>query len=67
MLHPTLPPDQERPHPGADIHAALTIPFEEAMRGVERQVIVTRQDACPGCGGAGRVRTPELRCAPGQG
>jgi len=22
---------------------------------------------CPGCGGAGRVRTPELRCAPCQG
>jgi len=67
VLHPTLPPDQERPQPGADIHATLTIPFEEAMRGVDRQVVVTRQDVCPGCGGAGRVRTPELRCAPCQG
>ena len=67
VLHPTLPPDQERPQPGADIHATLTIPFEEAMRGVERQIVVTRQDVCPGCGGAGRVRTPELRCAPCQG
>ena len=67
VLHPMLPPDQERPQAGADIHATLTIPFEEAMRGVERQIVVTRQDICPGCAGAGRVRTPELKCAPCQG
>jgi molecular chaperone DnaJ len=67
VLHPVVSPDQGRPQPGADIHAAVTVSFEDSMRGVERQVVVTRQDVCPGCGGAGRVRTAEGRCAPCHG
>jgi molecular chaperone DnaJ len=47
----------------ADIHAALTVPFLDALRGVGRQVFVTRQAACAACGGMGHVRTPEGRCA----
>ena len=35
-----------RPEAGADLHSALTVSFEDAMRGVDRQVIVTRQDVC---------------------
>ena len=61
------PPDTGRPQPGADIHATLTVPFEDSMHGAERQVVVTRQDVCGGCGGAGIVRTPEGKCAPCHG
>ncbi len=67
ILHPTVLPDNGRAQPGADIHAAVTVSFEESMRGVERQVVVTRQDVCSGCGGTGTVRTPEGRCAPCHG
>jgi len=56
-----------RPEAGADLHSALTVSFEDAMRGVDRQVIVTRQDVCGACGGAGQVRTHEARCAPCHG
>lgn len=47
---------------GADIHASLTVGFADAVRGVERQVVVTRQVACAACEGSGHVRTPEGRC-----
>ena len=61
VLHPILA-DDGRAEPGADLHASLTVTFEEAFRGVDRQVVVTRQVLCGACGGAGRVRTPEGRC-----
>ena len=48
---------------GADVHATLVLSFEEAMRGVDRKVIVMRHVPCGGCAGAGQVRTPEGRCA----
>ncbi len=62
VLHPAAH-ESEKPEPGADLHAALTITFEESLRGIERQVVVTRQVPCGACGGAGRLRTPEGRCA----
>src|SRR4051812_2156335 len=67
ILHPIISPDGGRPEPGADIHAVLTVSFEDSMRGGERQVIVTRQDICAACRGAGSVRTPEGRCHPCHG
>ena len=67
VLHPTQAAETGTPQPGADIHATLSLPFEEAMQGAGRQVVVTRQDICGGCGGAGIVRTPEGRCAPCHG
>lgn len=67
MLHPPVRPDTGRPQPGADIHAAVTVSFDESMRGVERQVVVTRQDVCGACSGTGVVRTQEDRCAACQG
>ncbi len=62
VLHP---PDTERGQAerGADLHAALGVSFEDAIRGVERQVIVTRQVECQVCHGVGRVRMREGRCA----
>jgi molecular chaperone DnaJ len=65
-LHPA-PADAGRPEPGADIHGAVTVSFEESMRGVERQIVVTRQDVCDACRGLGSVRTPEGRCGPCHG
>ena len=61
ILHPT-PTDDVRPETGADLHAALTIPFETQLTGDERQVMVTRQVQCAACGGAGRRQTAEARC-----
>jgi molecular chaperone DnaJ len=67
VLQPVMSPDTGRPEPGADLHATITLTFEDAMRGVERQVLVTRQDVCGACNGAGHVRTPEGRCIPCHG
>jgi molecular chaperone DnaJ len=47
---------------GSDLHLSLTLGFEQAMRGGEHEVFVTRQEHCPTCGGAGRLRTAERRC-----
>ena len=66
-LHPVPAHERGRPHPGADLHAALSLSFEEAMAGVDRQVTVTRQVRCGACDGAGQVRTAEARCAHCQG
>lgn len=64
ILHPVAPADAGRPEPGADLHAALAVSFEDAMHGGERQVVVTRQDVCHACRGNGSIRTPEGKCAP---
>jgi molecular chaperone DnaJ len=61
VLHPIAAPDA-RPEPGADLHATLTVSFLDALRGVERQVVVTRQDECAACRGTGQVAKPEGRC-----
>ena len=67
MLHPVVPANQGGPQQGADIHASVTVTFDDAMHGVERQLVVVRQDVCAGCRGTGAVRTPEGRCAPCHG
>ncbi|MEN3338665.1 MAG: molecular chaperone DnaJ [Acidobacteriota bacterium] len=61
VLHP---PEAEKGQPerGADLHAALTVSFEESIRGSERQIIVTRQVECQVCNGSGRIRMREGRC-----
>jgi molecular chaperone DnaJ len=67
VLHPVPAAGEGRPEEGADLHASLTIPFAAAIRGVERQVLVTRQVVCGGCSGAGFVTTIEGKCATCQG
>ena len=61
-LHP-VPTTERRAEQGADLHATLTLSFEDALRGVERQLMVTRQVPCSACRGAGEVSTAEMRCA----
>jgi molecular chaperone DnaJ len=63
ILHPVPRRDDGRPEPGADIHAALTLSFAESVRGVERQVLVTRQVTCRACAGSGRLVAHEGQCS----
>jgi molecular chaperone DnaJ len=63
VLHPVAPAGGGRPEPGADLHATLAVTFVDAMRGAERQVVVTRQDVCRACRGSGHVVALEGRCA----
>jgi molecular chaperone DnaJ len=55
------------PERGADLHYALTLSFEEAVRGGQREVALTRQEHCRRCGGVGYLPTAEVRCGPCQG
>jgi molecular chaperone DnaJ len=61
VLHPP-PADRPGPDRGADLHAGLSLGFDEAIRGCERQVVAMRQVTCHACAGAGEVRTAEARC-----
>lgn len=47
---------------GADLHQAITLGFEEAMRGGECGLTVTRQEPCHACRGTGRLNIAETRC-----
>ncbi len=54
--------DADAPERGADLHHAITIAFEDAVRGGQRQIVVTRQEHCRTCRGAGRLHAAEGRC-----
>jgi len=55
------------PEPGADLHQDLQLEFEEAFRGTQRTVTVTRREVCRTCLGAGRTRTDGVACLTCQG
>jgi molecular chaperone DnaJ len=63
VLHPLPREDRSRPETGADLHAAVSLSFDDALRGVERQVVVTRQVPCAACQGSGEVATGGGKCA----
>lgn len=48
---------------GADLHQSITVSFEDAMRGGQPVVTVTRQEHCRSCKGLGRLTVAETRCA----
>lgn len=52
---------------GADLHASASLTFEEAMRGAQRQMTLTRRDRCHSCRGAGLLTIAEARCQRCQG
>jgi molecular chaperone DnaJ len=52
-------PDAER---GVDLHQSMTLSFEDAMRGGQRGVTVTRQERCRTCRGQGGLNVAETRC-----
>lgn len=51
-----------RAAPAVDLHAALRISFEQAMRGGSHPVTVTRVGVCDACRGAGARRVAESGC-----
>jgi molecular chaperone DnaJ len=59
--------EEGAPERGADLHHTITLSFEDAMRGGQRSMTLTRQDACRACGGTGRQETAERRCLQCQG
>lgn len=61
VLHPVAI-EGGRPEPGADLHATVTVPFLDALAGVQRQIVVTRQDGCAACRATGYVATSEGSC-----
>jgi molecular chaperone DnaJ len=67
VLHPVPSAGPGAVEPGADIHASLTISFDEAARGAERQLVVTRQVVCGGCAGTGAVAVTAGKCTHCQG
>jgi len=66
VLHP-VPKTETRAEPGADLHGSVSVSFEDALRGVERQLVITRQVPCGACRGVGEVSTPDMRCSTCQG
>jgi molecular chaperone DnaJ len=55
------------PERGADIHAQVRVRFEEAWRGTERLVTITRHHACHECAGSGFHRVSETACVSCEG
>ncbi len=47
---------------GADLHQSIELSFEDAMRGGQRTMTVTRQEHCRTCQGLGRMHVAESRC-----
>jgi len=52
---------------GGDIELTVRVPFEDAMRGAEVPISITRQDRCISCGGAGHLARAETVCPVCQG
>ena len=47
---------------GADLHRSLELSFEDAMRGGQQAITITRQEHCRTCKGLGRMHVAESRC-----
>lgn len=62
VLHPSAP-STDAVESGPDLHADLTVSFDDAMRGAVRQIMVTRFEGCTVCDATGHVRTNEVRCS----
>ena len=56
-----------RPERGADMHLKVTLSFEEAWRGVDWPISLSRHDTCRACAGSGFHRTVESRCVSCEG
>ncbi len=51
------------PRPGEDLRANLTLTFEEAIFGVEKEVEIEQEISCPSCGGTGaEAGSHPIRC-----
>ena len=52
---------------GADLHASVSLSFDEAIHGAKRQLTLTRRDTCQSCRGAGSLTIADARCHRCQG
>ena len=52
---------------GADLHSSVMLSFDEAMRGAQRLLTLTRREACHSCRGTGLLNIAEGRCQQCQG
>ncbi len=50
------------PRKGQDIRVRITLSFDEAVHGCKKNITITRQQPCPGCGGSGAAAgtSPEV-------
>lgn len=55
------------PERGADLHAGVSLKFDEAMHGAQRQLTLTRRETCHTCRGTGVLKVAESRCRSCQG
>ncbi|MDO4581103.1 MAG: molecular chaperone DnaJ [Bacillota bacterium] len=56
--------DPNAPQAGSDLRADISVTFEEAAKGVEKEISVSRMEACEHCGGSGAKRgTSREKCA----
>lgn len=54
---------QTGPRKGADLNLGLDITFEQAFSGVEKEVIITRDETCSTCHGSGaKAGTSKMKC-----
>ncbi len=52
-----------RPRKGEDLNFSMDITFEEAFMGIEKEIIITRQETCTTCHGTGaRPGTNPVKC-----
>lgn len=63
VLHEARDDESTPSRTGSDLHADITLSFEEALMGAERRMMVTRLDACAACAGTGVRRAAETPCA----
>jgi molecular chaperone DnaJ len=61
VLHPA-PARGQGAERGADLHSTVTVDFLDAIKGVDRQIVVTRQVLCSVCAGTAHVAISEGRC-----
>jgi len=62
VIHETVGRAGEAAADGADLHASVSLGFEDAVRGTETSVALVRRDTCGGCAGAGVVPVAESTC-----
>jgi molecular chaperone DnaJ len=55
------------PQRGADLHIEMQVRFEEALKGIQRAIPVTRRENCRSCAGTGRTRLSTGSCSLCQG
>jgi len=62
VIHETVERAAEAGADGADLHASVSLSFEDAVRGTQTGVALVRRDACGACSGAGVVPVAESTC-----